>query len=65
LVLNGQADIAFIWHFMGHAPPLLNCQPISGEGLAAVLPDHHPLASRDTIELVELRDETFLIGDTP
>jgi DNA-binding transcriptional LysR family regulator len=65
LVLNGQVDIAFIWHFMGHVPPVLNCQPISSEGLAVVLPDHHPLAARDSIDLVELRDETFLVGDTP
>ena len=64
LVLNGQVDIAFIWHFMGHVPPVLNCQPISSEGLAVVLPDHHPLASRDAIDLIELRDESFLVGDT-
>lgn len=65
LLLNGQVDIAFIWHFMDRLPPDLNHCPISREALAVVLPDHHPLASRDAIDLLELRDETFLVGDTP
>ena len=65
LLLNGQVDIAFIWHFMDRLPPVLDHHPISREALAVVLPDHHPLASRDAIDLIELRDETFLVGDTP
>ena len=64
LLLNAQVDIAFIWHFMDRLPPDLDHRPISREALAVVLPDHHPLASRDSIDLVELRDETFLVGDT-
>lgn len=31
----------------------------------SALPDHHPLALRDAIDLTELRDDTFLVGDTP
>ena len=65
LLLNAQVDIAFIWHFMDRLPTDLNHRPISREALAVVLPDHHPLALRDAIDLVELRDETFLVGDTP
>ncbi|MEP3475461.1 MAG: LysR family transcriptional regulator [Hyphomicrobiales bacterium] len=64
LLLNHEVDIGFIWHFMDNLPSNLNCRPISSEGLAAVVPTHHPLASRDEIDLIELREETFLIGDT-
>ncbi len=65
LLLSRQTDIAFIWHYMGQLPQVLDHKPISGEGLAAVLPERHPLAEREAIDLIELRDETFLVGDAP
>ncbi len=65
LLLGGQVDIAFIWHFMEHLPSDLESRSISNEGLAVVLPAGHSLAARDAIDLVELKNETFLVGDTP
>jgi DNA-binding transcriptional LysR family regulator len=56
--LSGQVDVAFTRLLPGQAA--LEIEVIAHEPRVAALPAGHPLAVRDTIEFVDLRDESFI-----
>ncbi|MFD6061424.1 LysR family transcriptional regulator [Rhodococcus wratislaviensis] len=57
-IWEGQLDLGIVSDAVSH-PHVLTRQ-ISVEYLSALLPSDHPLADRKSIDLAELRDETFV-----
>lgn len=51
-VENGKSDIAFCSYAPGH--PSLEFVPIASQELVAIVPENHPLASKEEIDLAEL-----------
>lgn len=63
-LVNGYIDVAFAiaWGH-GDAPPVeVRRRPMWIERIMAVLPEHHPLASRAALTWQDLADEMFLIS---
>jgi DNA-binding transcriptional LysR family regulator len=56
----GKVDIGFVVGPVAHAE--LNARPVQWERFAAVVPDGHRLAGKDSIELKELAEEPFILG---
>lgn len=60
MVREGTADLALAYHFDGPLPVLpgdrsgLDWTPLMDDPLSVVLPDGHPLADRDAVDLAEL-----------
>lgn len=61
-VLNGSCDIAFIQENPFRPVEGLDCLRLSSDTLDAVLPIHHPLAKRSSVELSQLAGEQFAVG---
>jgi DNA-binding transcriptional LysR family regulator len=58
-LLDGSLDVAFVRPIAVFRT--VTFLPLFREQLVAVLPDRHPLASRETIDLSELADERFVL----
>ncbi len=56
-----KVDVGFILDV--EIPPQFQKRLVSVEGLVAVIPRSHRLANRESIELIELADESFITGD--
>lgn len=62
----GRLDIVVT--FAAHIPADLEHLRLKNEPAVLAVPHDHPIAARDTVELIELRDETFALdipGDNP
>ena len=64
LVKSGKADLGFVMDIDLKLPNTFCRKHIVEEGLVAVLPPKNPLADRESVELAELEDESFIMGDT-
>ncbi|QNS09350.1 LysR family transcriptional regulator [Streptomyces xanthii] len=68
LVRQGAVDLALAYHFDGPLPgrpgqsPTLEWTPLMDDPLHVVLPDTHPLADRDTLDISELSTEPWILG---
>ncbi|MFG3254593.1 LysR family transcriptional regulator [Streptomyces sp. NPDC048172] len=68
LVRQGAADLALAYHFDGPLPdgqgprPGVRWTPLMEDPLHAVLPEDHPLAARETLDLAELASEPWVLG---
>src|SRR4051794_3061965 len=63
VLARGEADLAILMDF-AHTPLLasdLDLVPLLDDPYAVVLPEDHPLAARDTIDMGELADERFVM----
>src|SRR3954449_7948157 len=63
VLARGEADLAILMDF-AHTPLLasdLALVPLLDDPYAVVLPEDHPLAARDTIDMGELADERFVM----
>lgn len=63
-VKNGHVDVGFIMDIDTRLPQGIERRQISLESLVVILPPSHRLARRDSIELAELADESFIAGDS-
>lgn len=59
-VVEGEADLAFISPFPDKIERLAG-EVVLTEELYAILPENHPLALEDSIDLAQLRDEAFVL----
>lgn len=57
-------DLGFIMSNDNTLPDDVCSKPISREGLVAVLPPNHKLTNRSAINLSDLKDEDFIMGDS-
>jgi LysR family hca operon transcriptional activator len=57
-LIRGRLDLAFMRR--EPAVPGLEYRTIASEPLVVVMPSDHPLASRDSVNVLDLREETFL-----
>lgn len=62
-VYKGRLDLGFILQNNTPLPKGVISKPISRESLVTVLPQDHKFASRETLDLVELANEEFVMGD--
>ncbi|MFD5069723.1 LysR family transcriptional regulator [Streptomyces sp. NPDC087866] len=64
LVRQGAVDLALAYHFDGPLPgrPGPEWTALMDDPLHVVLPRHHRLASRDTLDLAELAGEPWVLG---
>ncbi|MFE6749826.1 LysR family transcriptional regulator [Kitasatospora purpeofusca] len=68
MVRDGSADLALAYHFDGPLPVVpgdrsgLEWTPLMTDPLSVVLPEHHPLAGRDTLGLSELAEDPWVLG---
>src|ERR1700678_787290 len=56
---DGTVDVAFVWLPLPN-PARYQWTVVAEEPRLVAMPDNHPLASRDTVELADLLDEPFL-----
>lgn len=59
-VLEKEVDLAFVSPFPGSDDKLTG-EVVLTEELLAILPEHHPLAREESIELGQLKDEEFVL----
>ncbi len=59
-VLEKEVDLAFISPFPGSGERLVG-EVVLTEELLAILPEHHPLAGAESIDLAQLKDEEFVL----
>jgi len=59
-VIDGEVDLAFISPNPEHNDQVTG-EVVLTEELFAILPDNHPLALEDSIELTQLKDEPFVL----
>ncbi len=64
LVKQGKVDIGFVMDIDLKLPNTFCRKHINQEGLVAVVPPKHALAERESVELAELAEESFIMGDT-
>jgi DNA-binding transcriptional LysR family regulator len=64
LVKQGKADLGFVMDIDLKLPSTFCRKHITEEGLVAVVPPKHPLADRDSVELADLAEESFIMGDS-
>ncbi|MFI7006437.1 LysR family transcriptional regulator [Streptomyces sp. NPDC050145] len=68
LVRQGAADLALAYHFDGPLPgrpgqsSSLEWTPLMDDPLHVVLPETHPLADRETLDIAELAAEPWVLG---
>ncbi|PBC78875.1 DNA-binding transcriptional LysR family regulator [Streptomyces sp. TLI_235] len=68
MVRQGVADLAIAYHFDGPLPVQpgdrsgLDWTPLMDDPLSVVLPDTHPLAGREELDLAELADDRWVVG---
>ncbi|WP_328560103.1 LysR family transcriptional regulator [Streptomyces coelicoflavus] len=64
LVRQGAVDLALAYHFDGPLPGRLGLgwTPLLEDPLHVVLPDAHPLAGRESLDIAELADEPWVLG---
>ena len=59
-IREGQVDIAFTRLLPGQADADLEVEVLAKEARFVALPDKHPLAARESLRFIELRDEGFV-----
>ena len=59
-LVTGEIDVGFMIGPFDAAG--ITTSVVARENLVAVLPEHHPLAARDTLHLEDLRTEPFVLG---
>ncbi|MFJ6721193.1 MULTISPECIES: LysR family transcriptional regulator [unclassified Streptomyces] len=68
LLRRGAVDLALAYHFDGPLPgrpgqgPALEWTPLMEDPLYVVLPEGHPLATREALDLAELAAEPWVLG---
>ena len=54
-------DIAFVTQPWEHTNPQIDFRPIGKDEYSLIISDKHPLAQREVVDLIELKDEDFIL----